>query len=151
MNFIMSYLLDDIKIRGGNSEEVRGLLRLLPEDTFEFVEDFRKGLVECGEQYCGQIGIYAEKEPLLGEKGLSLIVVNEHLFGDPTNLDHNPVLKIPDGATNICLVPPRQPPLKKAHPFAGAEFNYKEVRFFFGYELSEGAYSAILKNLQSKS
>lgn len=147
MNF-MVHPLDNIEIREGNSEEVHGLLRLLPEDTFEFVEDFRKGLAECGEQYCGQIGIYARKEPLLGEKGLSLIVVNEYLFGDPTNLDYNPFLKIPDGATHIYLVPPRQPPLKKSGSFAGVEFDYKEARFFFGYELSEGAYSAIIKNLQ---
>jgi len=150
MNKIKPSSLDSIEIRGDSKEEVRGLLRLLPEDTFEYLDDFKKGLLECDEKYCGQIGIYAKKEPLLGEKGVLLVVINEHLFGDPTTPEYNPILKIPEGAKNIYLIPPRQHPLKKSHPFAGVEFDYKEAHFFFGYELSEGAYFAILENLQTK-
>jgi hypothetical protein len=145
-----NHTLDTISIKGNNQEEVRGLLRLLPETTFQFVRDFQRGLPEYGENYCGQIGIYAKKEPLLGEKGVMLIVVNEHLFGDPTSPDYNPVLRVPDGATDIHVVPPRQPPLKKNHPFAGTEFSYRGASFFFGYELSEGAYSAIIKSIKNK-
>jgi hypothetical protein len=125
-------------------------LRLLPENTFSFVEDFQRGIPWCGEQDCGQIGIYARKEPLLGEKGIMLVVVNEHLFGDPTSSDDNPILNIPDGATNIYVVPPRSRPLKKSHPFAGAEFLYKGAKFFFGYELSNGAYSAIIESIKNR-
>ena len=142
--------LDKVEIRGNNREEVRSLLGLLPEDTFPFVDDFRKGLRECSEEYCGQIGIYAREEPLLGERGVMLVVVNEHLFGDPTTPDYNPVLKIPDGARNISLVPPRQPPLKKDHPFAGAEFTYQGARFFFGYELSQRACSIIVESSRNR-
>ena len=142
--------LDIVDIRGNNQEEVRGLLRLLPENTFSFVRDFQKGLIECGENYCGQIGIYAKKELLIGEKGIMLVVVNEHLFGDPTTPDYNPVLRVPNGATNICIVPPRQSPLKKNHPFVGVEFAYQGANFFFGYELSSRAYSVIMESLKNK-
>ena len=142
--------LDEIEIRGNNPEETKGLLMLLPKNTFPFIAEFRRGLSECGEKYCGQIGIYAKKEPLLGEKGVMLVIINEHLFGDATTSDYNPVLRIPNDATNICLVPPRQSPLKKNHPFAGVEFQYQRATFFFGYELSERAYSAIVQSLNEK-
>ena len=133
---------ETIDIRGGNREKVHSLLSLLPETTFRFFDDFRRGL-PGQEQFCGQIGIYAREAPLLGETGVMLVVVNEHLFGDPTNPEHNPVLRIPDGASNIYIVPPRQPPLKEDHPFAGVEFSYNGARFFFGYELSGAAYNTI--------
>lgn len=145
-----SHPLEGIVIRGDNQEEVRELLRLLPEDTFRYAKEFKKGILECDEEFCGQIGIYAKRELLLGEKGVSLIVVNEHLFGDPTTSDDNPVLRIPEGAENIYLIPPRLPPLKEHGPFAGVEFDYKGARFFFGYELSKKAYSTILVNLQKR-
>ena len=147
---LLSHPLDKISIVGNNPEKVRGLLKLLPKDTFDFVEEFQRGSPCCSEEYCGQIGIYAKEEPLLGERGISLVIVNEHLFGDFTTPDDNPVLRIPNGSTNICFVPPRQPPLKRVHPFAGVEFKYNGAHFFFGYELSEGAYSTIIRSLQNK-
>ena len=138
-----------VEIRG-NREKVLGLLCVLPENTFRFTKEFRRGLLSCSEKYCGQIGIYAKEEPLLGERGISLVVVNEHLFGDSTTPNDNPVLRIPDGATRIYAVPPRMPPLKKNHPFAGVEFDYRGAQFFFGYELSEGAYRTITNNLRAR-
>ena len=127
---------------------MKGLLALLPEDTFRFIGDFVRGLPELGEEYCGQIGVYAKKESSLGDKGVSLIVVNEHLFGDPTSPEWNPTLRIPKGAENIEVIPPRQSPLKNSHPFAGVEFEYKGANFFFGYELSQRAYSTIVEALK---
>ena len=147
---LSNHPLDIVPIRGGNEEEVRGLLRLLPENTFRFVREFRRGLFLAKEEYCGQIGIYAKKEPVMGERAVSLIVVNEHLFGDPTTLDYNPCLIVPDEATNIVAVPPRRPPLIKDSPFSGVEFSYRDAKFFFGYELSAGAYRAIVDGLKKR-
>ncbi len=133
---------ETIDVRGNNQKRVRSLLNLLPKTTFPFVSDFQRGFPR-EEKSCGQIGIYAREAPSLGEKGVMLVVVNEHLFGDPTKPEHNPVFRIPDGASNIYFVPPRQPPLKEDHPFAGVEFSYKGARFLFGYELSGAAYNTI--------
>lgn len=138
--------LEDIEIKGDRKEEVRELLKLLPENTFSFVEDFQ----DSPSQYCGQMGIYAKKEPLLGERGIMLVIVDEHLFGDPTRSEYNPTLRIPDEAKNINVIPPRQPPLKKNHPFAGTQFSYREANFFFGFELSDEAYSTITESIKNK-
>lgn len=59
-----------IEIRGGHENEVLGLLRLLPENTFRFTRDFRKELKELGEQYCGQLGIYARKEEVMRNRAI---------------------------------------------------------------------------------
>ncbi|MBS3077835.1 hypothetical protein J4233_06250 [Candidatus Pacearchaeota archaeon] len=140
--------LDAVEIRGNDPEKVRGLLRLLPVNTFPFVREFQKGSAELKEEYCGQIGIYAQESPYVGKNGgVMLIIINEHLFGNPTTSEDNPLLRVPNGATNILIVPPRQSPLKKDHPFMGTEFSYRGVDYLLGYELSGGAHAAIINTL----
>lgn len=138
--------LEYIEVRVGERTEVMGLIRLLPRDTFRHTEDFIKSQLDY--ESVGRCGIYAKQEPLLGDRGVSLIVVDEHLFGNPMDSSHHPTLRIPDGATDIYLVPPRQPPLKERGSFAGVEFNYQGARFFFGYELSPTAYKTIRNSIR---
>ena len=140
---------DNIEIRRGDPEKVRESLRLLPEDTFKYVKEFRRGLPECRGRTCGQIGIYAQSEPILGDDAISLRVIDEHLFGDPTDELDTPYLRIPEGATNIRLDSPRQPPLIKT-PFCRATFDYKGRTFSLGYQLSGEAHSVIVDNLKKR-
>ncbi|MCH7568782.1 MAG: hypothetical protein IIA87_05150 [Nanoarchaeota archaeon] len=142
----VTHPLDIVPIREGDEEMVRESLRLLPENTFNisFLERFVRGIPIHGEHLVGQIGIYAKKEPIMGDRSISLVIVNEHLFGDPTDQGDAPLLRIPDGASYIIIEPARMPPLKEDQPFAGVSFNYREARFFFGYELSSRAVETIL-------
>jgi hypothetical protein len=141
--------LEAVQIRDNDSDGVKSILRLLPNTTFRFTHSFCRGLGSCSEN-CGRIGIYAKMEPLLGKRGVSLIVVDEHLFGNTVNPDFNPTLQVPDGARNIFLVPPRMPPLKTGSPFAGVQFDYQDASFFFGYELSEEAYQTVVDNISKR-
>jgi len=142
--------LENIAVKGGNKEEVKGLLRLLPDNTFKYAKEFIEGSVECAEDYCGQFGIYAKKAPALGDKGVMIVVINEHLFGDALDEHENPNLNIPEGATNIHLDPVRQCPLKNSKPYAGVVFDYEGARFFLGYELSTAAYKMMCKSIASE-
>lgn len=144
----MAHPLDIIPIKGKRSEQVRSLLRLLPEDTFEFASIFCSRLPEHSTNL-GQNRLYAQREPQLGKKGVRLAIVDEHLFGDPLNSQFNPVLRIPQGATNVILVPPRIPPIMTCGPYAGATFDYRDASFFFAYELSERARATIIGNIRS--
>ena len=143
MTSIQTHPLDMVPIRGGHEEEVKSLLRLLPENPFEYTRQFVRGIPIHSEEFVGQIGLYARKEPVMGDRAISLIAVNEHLFGDPTSPGDNPLFRVPEGARNIDLVSPRMPPLISGHPFMGVEFDYKSAKYFFGYELSPKAVDTI--------
>jgi len=110
---------------------VKDIESLLPTDVFSHIEQFRHGLAYATDS-C-DIGIYAKKEPLLGEKGIMLIAVNEHLFGDPNNQYDNPFFKLPEGATNIMFISSRELPHNNMI-YTGVQFTYREAKFLFGYE-----------------
>ena len=132
-----SHPLVSIPIRGDNEEDVRDALRLLPETTFLFADQFVRGFrAECDNPE-RNIGIYAEQNSLVGENGgVALIAVNSHLFGDPTTPEDNPNFRVPDGARNVIFCPGRMPP-RVGGLYAGVEFEYKGKSFFFGYRVPQ--------------
>ncbi len=133
---IEAHPLQEIKIRGRNKEEVRRLLTNLPTDIFSHSEEFRHGIPYATNH--NDITIYAKKEPSLGKKGIMLVVVNEHLYGDPHNTYDTPFFRIPEGATDILFVPSREPPRANTI-YSAVHFTYQGTHVALGFECRENS------------
>ena len=118
--------LDDIEIIGGHEEEVKDLLHLLPETIFPHASKFSLGSTLETVAY----KLYAQKQPSLGERGIMIVAVNEHLYGNKRR--DNPAFYFPKGSEVKCFISNRTGPLTEGI-YAAAEFSYKKARYLIAF------------------